>query len=71
MSEAGYNVSGGAGAPPPNPSFIPDNPLCNTILKMFLDEESADVVFEVEGSSTNAAEEVRKFMIFWNIVSYK
>jgi len=29
--------------------FIPENPLCTNILKMFIDEESADVVFEVGG----------------------
>jgi len=31
--------------------FIPKNPLCNNILRKFMDEESADVVFEVSSGS--------------------
>jgi hypothetical protein len=30
--------------------FIPKNPLCKNILKKFMNEESADVIFEVGGS---------------------
>ena len=33
----------------PPKSFVPENPLCKTILNKFMDEESSDVVFEVEG----------------------
>ncbi|KAL7533349.1 hypothetical protein ACHAXR_008059 [Thalassiosira sp. AJA248-18] len=33
------------------PQFIPENPLCKNILKKFMDEESADVLFEVESES--------------------
>ncbi|KAL7526511.1 hypothetical protein ACHAXR_001524, partial [Thalassiosira sp. AJA248-18] len=33
--------------PPATVPFIAGNPLCDMILKMFMDEESADIVFEV------------------------
>jgi hypothetical protein len=34
------------------PTFIPENPLCGMIRGMFMDEESADVAFEVPGKVT-------------------
>ncbi|KAL7534339.1 hypothetical protein ACHAXR_005799, partial [Thalassiosira sp. AJA248-18] len=33
------------------PQFIPENPLCKNILKKFMDDESADVLFEVGSES--------------------
>jgi hypothetical protein len=33
---------------PPKP-FVPENPLCKTILNKFMNEESSDVIFEVDG----------------------
>lgn len=43
----------------PPSQFIPENPLCNNILKMFMDEESADVIFEV-GCDSQQGGNVRK-----------
>ncbi|KAL7527391.1 hypothetical protein ACHAXR_001934 [Thalassiosira sp. AJA248-18] len=40
---------------PPTPvPFIPENPLCGMMLKVFMDEESADVVLEVENGDQQA-----------------
>jgi hypothetical protein len=39
--------------------FIPENPLCKNILKKFMDEESADIVFEV-GSGSEQGENTCK-----------
>ena len=40
-------------------AFIPENPLCNNILKSFMDVESADVVFEVGGEQSTGARKKR------------
>jgi len=37
--------------------FIPTNPLCKNVLELFMDEESADVVFEVDNGSSCQSEE--------------
>eukprot|EP00571_Detonula_confervacea_P010412 CAMPEP_0172303502 /NCGR_PEP_ID=MMETSP1058-20130122/5034_1 /TAXON_ID=83371 /ORGANISM="Detonula confervacea, Strain CCMP 353" /LENGTH=400 /DNA_ID=CAMNT_0013014343 /DNA_START=117 /DNA_END=1319 /DNA_ORIENTATION=- len=42
------------------PLFIPENPLVKSILKKFMDEESADVVFEVGSDSKQGAGGARK-----------
>jgi len=40
--------------------FIPANPICKNILKKFLDEDSADVVFEVSSESNDKGKKKRK-----------
>lgn len=36
-------------SPPTTPvPFIPENPFCNRVLEMFMDDECADVVFDIE-----------------------
>jgi hypothetical protein len=43
------------------PQFIPENPSCHNILRMFNDEESADIVFEVgKHQSKNSTTKVAK-----------
>ena len=42
---------------PPSQPFVPENPLCKNILNKFMDEESADVMFEV--SSEQATDDSR------------
>ena len=37
--------------------FIPTNPLCKNVINKFMDEESADVVFEVDNGSLQSDEE--------------
>mmetsp|Transcript_15058 Transcript_15058/g.24505 ORF Transcript_15058/g.24505 Transcript_15058/m.24505 type:complete len:409 (+) Transcript_15058:101-1327(+) len=38
----------------PPTAFVPENPFCNIIQQMFMDEETADVVFEVGERQTNS-----------------
>ncbi|KAL7554459.1 hypothetical protein ACHAWF_017915 [Thalassiosira exigua] len=45
---------------PPAPTFIAKNPLCNIILGKFMDEKSADVVFEVGSLKTKNAAETKR-----------
>lgn len=40
--------------------FIPTNPLCKNVLQKFMDEETADVVFEVNNESCQNEEHVNK-----------
>ena len=35
-------------------AFVPESPLCQNILKKFMDQKSADVVFEVGGGNWQA-----------------
>jgi hypothetical protein len=43
------------------PHFIPENPFCNNMLRMFNDEESADIIFKVgKHQSKNNAAKVAK-----------
>mmetsp|Transcript_15833 Transcript_15833/g.38052 ORF Transcript_15833/g.38052 Transcript_15833/m.38052 type:complete len:417 (+) Transcript_15833:65-1315(+) len=37
----------------PVPPFVPENPLCQLILKKFMDQDSADVIFEVGSKSVS------------------
>ena len=43
----------------PSSPFVPENPLCKTILNKFMDEDSADVVFEVGGEKSTGARKKR------------
>ena len=40
--------------------FIPTNPLCKNILQKFMDEETADVVFEVDNGNCESEEHINK-----------
>jgi len=40
--------------------FIPTNPLCNNVLQKFMDEETADVVFEVDSENCQSEEHTKK-----------
>jgi len=40
--------------------FIPTNPLCKNVMNKFMDEESADVVFEVDNRSCQSEEHTNK-----------
>ena len=40
--------------PAESPHFVPENPISNMILQRFMDEKSADVLFEVVETETNS-----------------
>ena len=46
MRKSKHSTSGTASPSP----FVPENPLCKDIIGMFLDEESADMIFEVSSN---------------------
>eukprot|EP00578_Thalassiosira_sp_NH16_P015217 CAMPEP_0181117470 /NCGR_PEP_ID=MMETSP1071-20121207/22538_1 /TAXON_ID=35127 /ORGANISM="Thalassiosira sp., Strain NH16" /LENGTH=54 /DNA_ID=CAMNT_0023201857 /DNA_START=24 /DNA_END=184 /DNA_ORIENTATION=- len=43
----------------PSP-FIPENPACKAIQKMFMDEKSSDVVFEVQHRNSGESNPEKK-----------
>mmetsp|Transcript_21709 Transcript_21709/g.47224 ORF Transcript_21709/g.47224 Transcript_21709/m.47224 type:complete len:405 (+) Transcript_21709:47-1261(+) len=44
-------------------AFVPENPLCRNILNKFMDEESADIIFEVEHKSDQGGNPSKKARI--------